>query len=383
MKLMHIADLHLDSAFSGFDKVEGDRRRAELRECFKRAMRLAKDEGVDLVLIPGDLFDTPFCTASTRRAVFDAIRDLGSPVVIAPGNHDHYNKGGAYSDALLPENALVFTSDELGRFDLDELGVSVIGYAFTSDRYESDPLASEIPLSSENVNILCAHADLGSPFSKYAPMSASAIARAGFVYAALGHVHARREPVTAGNSLIAYSGFCQGRSFDELGEGGGYIVDIDIEKRRVTSIKRVVLSTLSYRIERVDCAGAESDRDVEERIAQVVASRGYGKDTALRAVLVGSVPSTYEPSARSICSSSVADGLALLRIRNELCAAADLASLEGDLTVRGEVYRALLPKLSSEDGEERARASLALKLALAALDRREIGVGEEGDEGQI
>ena len=44
------------------------------------------------------------------------------------------------------------------------------------------------------------------------------------------------------------------------------------------------------------------------------------------------------------------------------------------MTVRGEVYRRLLPMLESEDGRERERAALALKFALAALDKRELSL---------
>ena len=231
MKIMHVADLHLDSAFSGFEKDRADQKRAELRECFVDTMKLARERAVDLVLIPGDLFDTPFCTSSTRKVVFEAIESVGCPVVIAPGNHDYFNKNGTYNDKLIPENAYVFTSSELGRFDFDELGVSVVGYAFTSDRYEENPLSGEVPLSDENVNLLCAHAELGTGFSKYAPVSANAIAKYGFAYAALGHVHSPQEPIKVGGTVIAYTGFAQGRSFDETGKGGAYIVDIDRETK--------------------------------------------------------------------------------------------------------------------------------------------------------
>lgn len=374
MKLMHIADLHLDSPFSGFSRDAADKRRADLRDCFVRAMRTAGEVGASLVLIPGDLFDAPFCTSSTRKIVFDAIRDFARPVIIAPGNHDYYTKSGTYADPTLPENAYVFKSGELGRFDFDELGISVIGYAFTSDRYESDPLSGEIPTSEQNVNILCAHTELGVPFSKYAPTSTSAIAHAGFTYAALGHVHMPKPPINSGSSLIAYSGFAQGRSFDELGEGGAYIIDIDLASKEV-SYERIKLSTLSYEIEELDVTGAECDGDVIRDICEFVERRGYGSDTALRVKLAGSVSSTYDVRCETISSSDELSGrLALLQIRNEICAAHDLRYLADDLSVRGEVYRTLLPMLESENAEERARASLALKFALAALDRRELGI---------
>ena len=373
MKIMHIADFHLDSAFSGFSKENADKKRAELRECFVRAMRMAKERDVKLVLISGDLFDSPFCSATTRKTVFDAIAYVGCPVVIAPGNHDYYNKNGTYADKDLPENAFVFTSSELGRFDFDELGISVVGYGFISDRYEENPLANEVPVSSENINIFCAHTEIGVPYSKYAPMSAAAISRYGFVYAALGHVHAPQAPITMSGTLMAYTGFAQGRSFDELHDGGAYIVDIDVETKRAT-LERITLSSMSYEIERVDITSLSNDDDVARRIGEAIDEKGYADKTALRIVLVGAVPSDYLLNERAISDALSSKPLALLQIRNETVANFDLSELESDITVRGEVYRKLLPLLNSEDERERKKASLALKFALSALDKREFGI---------
>ena len=63
-----------------------------------------------------------------------------------------------------------------------------------------------------------------------------------------------------------------------------------------------------------------------------------------------------------------------MQIKNNSSTDFDLEYLEGDMTVRGEIYRQLLPQLNSADERERVKASLALKFALAALDKREIGV---------
>ena len=46
--------------------------------------------------------------------------------------------------------------------------------------------------------------------------------------------------------------------------------------------------------------------------------------------------------------------------------------LEKDMTMRGELYRELLPLLTGGSAEERATASAALKMGLAALEGRNI-----------
>lgn len=374
MKLLHFADCHLDSPFSGISSAEADVRRAELCESFVLAIELAKERNVDIILISGDVFDRPFCTAGTKSAVFEALAAAGRPVVISPGNHDPYVKGCAYADKTLPENVFVFSSEELGRFDFDELGISVFGYAFTSGSYDRDPLADGVPLSETNVNILCAHSDMRSGFSKYAPMTPSEISQAGFVYAALGHVHNPPAPQHIGSCTVAYSGFLQGRSFDELGEGGAYIVDIDRETLAV-STERVTLSKLRYEIARLDITGCDRDTEVISKIAKLTTDKGWGENTALRVILEGSVPSAYSPSQKRICGDGATSSLALLEIKDETAPLLDLEYLQKDMTVRGEFYRLLKGQLTSDDPAERECAKLALRAGLAALDRRELSLG--------
>ena len=267
----------------------------------------------------------------------------------------------------------MFTSSEIGRFDFDEIGISVIGYAFESDRYEENPLSADVPISEENINILCAHTEIGVPLSKYAPMSVSSISKYGFTYVALGHVHAPEEPIQTGNTLIAYSGFAQGRSFDELGEGGAYIVDIDLTSKKAT-LERIKLSSMSYEIERIDVTSLSNDNDVALKIESVIKAKDYGNYTALRVILTGAIPSDYALNVNSIKEILSSTNLALLQIKNETVSNFDLAQLEKDITIRGEIYRSLLPLLNSDDEKEKQKASLALKFALSALDKREFGI---------
>ena len=57
MKILHIADVHLEHPFSGESPHIATVRRKESLEAFERAVNLAMLEEVDLVLIAGDFFD--------------------------------------------------------------------------------------------------------------------------------------------------------------------------------------------------------------------------------------------------------------------------------------------------------------------------------------
>ena len=57
LRLLHAAGFHLDSPFSGLTTAQSAQRRRELRQLPARLAELARREDVDLVLLPGDLFD--------------------------------------------------------------------------------------------------------------------------------------------------------------------------------------------------------------------------------------------------------------------------------------------------------------------------------------
>ena len=108
MKLLHTADLHLDSAFCTLGAIGSQGRREAQRSLLKRIFDTAKREECDMMLIAGDLFDTVFVTPETKKLCMELFADFGAPIVIAPGNHDPFVDGSLYKSADLPENVFVF-----------------------------------------------------------------------------------------------------------------------------------------------------------------------------------------------------------------------------------------------------------------------------------
>ena len=75
MKIIHCADLHLDSKLSAnLDKNKAKERRNELLSTFIRMTEFAEENGVKAVLIAGDMFDTAVVSLAARRAVYDVIK---------------------------------------------------------------------------------------------------------------------------------------------------------------------------------------------------------------------------------------------------------------------------------------------------------------------
>lgn len=86
MKLLHTSDWHVGKTIRGASRA--DEHRAVLAEIAQIA---ARDE-VDLVIVAGDLFDSPAPTAEAEKIVYRALLDLaetGAQVAMIGGNHDN------------------------------------------------------------------------------------------------------------------------------------------------------------------------------------------------------------------------------------------------------------------------------------------------------
>ena len=88
IKILHTADLHLDSAFETLSPGKAAIRRAELRALPKKIAALAVREKADVVLLSGDLLDSDSLYRETGEELIENLAKIPAPVLIAPGNHD-------------------------------------------------------------------------------------------------------------------------------------------------------------------------------------------------------------------------------------------------------------------------------------------------------
>ena len=365
MRILHTGDLHLDSAFSSFAQKDAEQYRELGRALLRNIFDCAKHEKCQMILIAGDLFDSKFVSKDTRALFLSLVRAAAIPVVISPGNHDPYSENSIYSliEKEEIENLYIFSSPELQIFDFDELKVRVFGYAFTSPVINESPLlTAKLPEDNGYLRLLCAHADMESPLSRYAPISLASLSRFGFAYSALGHIHNRAEKEDT-EGRVRYCGFAEGRSFDELGEGGVFIVDVD---ELSCEVKRIVLSSRAFYLDEYNVS---SSRNIKEDLCAYLAEKEYPNGTYLRLLLTGTADMQDVKDIKNVSEElRRAAGLEYIEIEDETLPIYDGKYLEKDVTVRGEVYRTLLPSLTSADAEVRKKATLSLKIALAAID---------------
>jgi len=262
LKIIHAADFHLDSPFSGLTPELAARRRGEQRLLLNDLTDLVKKEGADLVLLSGDLLDGELVYRETVQALSHCLGEMPCPVFIAPGNHDPNTPNSPWRSRSWPENVHIFGKN-VEKYELPEKNCVVYGYGFPTPHVETSPLEGFLVTEGrETVKLMCLHADM-TPGSPYAPITERQIAGSGLTYLALGHIHARSGLRTAGNTWYAYPGCPQGRGFDETGERGALV--LHIEPGRVEE-KFVPLCRHRYETVSVDVTGRDPLSAILEKL---------------------------------------------------------------------------------------------------------------------
>ena len=160
MKIIHCADIHLDSKMSAnLTKEKARERKTELLTTFQNMVTYGAEQGVAAIIIAGDLFDTKNVSATARNVVKDLIQ--GHPKIAfyyLQGNHDE----GSFTSGLseLPENLHLFgnnwTSYELsGTENTSGKGVAVTGVELTPEN--SGSIYNTLSLDVDQCNIVVLH----------------------------------------------------------------------------------------------------------------------------------------------------------------------------------------------------------------------------------
>ena len=236
MRFIHIADVHLDTAFGSRSEAVRGRLRQASRDALARCVDLAAAAKVDAVLIAGDLFDGSRLSFATERFLLEQLGRLagaGIQVVYATGNHDPGSRlrGGALD---WPGTVTVVDGEDPVTVTIrgpggDTAGyVTAAGHATARVTHDLSPLLRPIPdtplpqVALLHTQVMAASdADGHHP---YAPSNLERLRAAGFHYWALGHVHQRQE--LSADPHVHYCGNLQGRNPGETGPKGGLLVDL-------------------------------------------------------------------------------------------------------------------------------------------------------------
>ncbi len=371
MKLVHAADLHLDSPLLGLERYPGapvDEVRGATRRAFEGLIDLCLTENARLLLIAGDVYDGDWKDYSTGLffvAQLNRLRESGARVVVVRGNHDAASQITRHLH--LPDHVIELDHTRPASRIFEDLGVVVHGQSFRDRSMKSD-LASAYPepvRGAFNVGLLHTSVTGRPGHDDYAPCTLDTLVGKGYDYFALGHVH-RRE-VLSRAPWVVFPGNLQGRHMQETGPKGATLIDVD--GGRIASVEHRTLDVVRWTVCDVDASNAE-DADAVLDSARAALGRevtaAEGRTVAARVVVRGasrahasllSQAERWEAELRA-AATEFTDELFLERVVLGTQAELDVERLAGRRDALGQVARAMLVLRREPD----ARAALLAEL---------------------
>ena len=372
IKFLHCSDLHLDTPYVGLSPDKSDERRAALRQTFRRLMEYVRNAGVQYVLMSGDIFDIKHATGATAELFIREIRSTpDTNFIIAPGKADCIESNPIYQSGRLPDNCHVFESESLSRFDFAEDKVTIYGWGFRDGSIKESPLYDKHVDDVARINIVCGYADVdGDVNSDSCPISTSDLQKFGADYYALGSRHEGSDFIKLDDSMYAYAGAIESIGFEEPGMGGAKLISVKYKNGELSiDAKSMTFGQIRFEREVVDITGVNTNNEIMNIVSRLLHEKKYGAETALVIEFTGFIEPHF-----MVPNNLGADtfGLYSFDMVDKTLPLYGTEYLRRDMSVKGDVFRQLLPILERGTEEEKLLAARAFREALAALEGRDL-----------
>ena len=411
MKIIHTADVHLDSRLNRhFDERRAKERRDELLITFQGMVQYGDREGVEAILIAGDLFDVARVSATARGAVLAAM--LEHPWITfyyLRGNHDAdaFLRDVTEKMGKLPKNLRLFGEEWTSYEQVGSDGSSVVITGAEANEKNNGGLAASLLLDQGKVNIVMLHGQevetAGKKDAEVIPIRE--YKNRGIDYLALGHIHAPKLERLDARGVYAYSGCLEGRGFDECGPRGFYLLTVsgkDVRAEFVPFAKRQVWELPVELGEAGRLSGGGTDGafggetngafgggtdsafggsalgsageafggsalgsgDAISAVREAAAQAGVRECDLVKAVLVGEVPMESEFDLGFI-AKSLEEDFYYVKVVDRTIPKVDYDGFALDASLKGEYVRKIKAavaegKLSEEDAAEMIRLGIRL-----------------------
>jgi DNA repair exonuclease SbcCD nuclease subunit len=238
MRFLHTADWQLGMTRHFLAGDAQPRYSAARRDAVAGLGALAADVGAEFVVVAGDVFEHNQLAPQVIGQSLEAMRAIGVPVYLLPGNHDPLDASSVYTGALFtaerPDNVVV-----LDRPGIHEIrpGLEIVAAPWRSKAPTTDLVAEVLEeLSPQPVTrILVAHGgvdaldpDRDKPSVIRLAKLDDALARGAVHYVALGDKHSLTRVGASGR--VWYSGSPEVTNFDDVESDPGHVLVVDIDE---------------------------------------------------------------------------------------------------------------------------------------------------------
>ncbi len=238
MRFVHTADWQLGMTRHFLAGEAQPRYSAARRDAVAGIGALAADAGAEFVVVSGDVFEDNQLAPTVISQSLEAMRAIGIPVYLLPGNHDPLDASSVYTSALFtaecPDNVRVL--DRPGIHQVRP-GVQIVAAPWRSKRPTTDLVADVLAdLPADGVaRVLVAHGgvdvldpDPTKPSLIRLAGVEDALARGAIHYVALGDKHSLTDVGSTGR--VRYSGSPEVTNYDDVESDPGHVLLVDIDE---------------------------------------------------------------------------------------------------------------------------------------------------------
>ncbi|MCT7656883.1 metallophosphoesterase family protein [Mycobacterium deserti] len=238
MRFVHTADWQLGMTRYFLNGEAQPRYSAARRDVVAGLGSLAAEAGAEFVVVAGDVFEHNQLAPRDVSQALEAMRAIGVPVYLLPGNHDPMDAASVYTSALFvtecPDNVTVL--DRAGVHEVRP-GLEIVAAPWRSKAPTTDLLGdvldgleadgvTRVVVGHGAVDILVPDKDRAS-LIRLASLEA-AISRGAVHYVALGDKHSRMQVGSTGR--VWYSGSPEVTNYDDIEPDPGQVLLVDIDE---------------------------------------------------------------------------------------------------------------------------------------------------------
>lgn len=367
VKILHCADLHFDTSFSGLTSSEKqEERKEDLRETFGEIINIVKMENIPILLIAGDLFDNERVMRTTIDYLLNKFNEIqNTHVFISPGNHDPLNEKSYYNIIKWPSNVHIFT-EKMSMVELTELNTCIFGIGFSKQLEKNSLLQNFECIDKDKINILLIHGDVvnNGQSSDYNPIYSESIEKSGMDYIALGHTHEYSKIKKSGSVFWSYSGSAEGRGFDETGAKG--VVKGEITKGSC-NLEFKEICKRKYFVKNIDISNATTYEEIVNAVNAQISDKN--KSTNLyKLILEGSISKGFTINLNLI-KEKLKNYFYFVKLEDNTTYEIDYDSLEQEYSLKGIFIKKMKDKLKTITDEKEAHIiSDAIKFGMQSLE---------------
>ena len=238
MRFVHTADWQLGMTRHFLNDEAQPRYSAARRDAVAGLAALVAEVGAEFVIVAGDVFEHNQLAPHVVAQSLEAMRGIGVPVYLLPGNHDPLDAGSVYTSALFtaqrPDNVVVLDRD--GLVDVRP-GVQIVSAPWCSKKPTHDVLgaALEVLAGDGTVRIAVGHGgvdifepDREKPSQIRLATVEAALERGAVHYVALGDKHSRMRVGASGR--VWYSGSPEVTNYDHVEPDSGHVLVVEIDE---------------------------------------------------------------------------------------------------------------------------------------------------------